>query len=344
MTGIEITTDSLRTLTTTGKLLHPNSYDKVIVSYSGGKDSLALVLAMLDLGVDKSRIELWHQHVDGKPGERGLFDWPSTHGYVKATGEALGVAVRFQWKDGGIEDEMLRENANTKGVYYEDADLNIVYLPPSSRGKKSTRKMFPQVSADLSVRWCSAYVKIDVAARAINNDPRFKNAKILYLTGERRQESSARSKYAEVEPHRCNGKRRRADQWRAIIDWTEDQVWGVIEQHHVYPHPAYYLGYGRLSCQHCIFADNNQLATNRQIDGRRFYKQADYEEQFGKTIHRSLTVIERANKGTPFKAANDPELVALGMSDDYPLDRFYVPVDEQWPQPAGAYTRCAGPT
>jgi 3'-phosphoadenosine 5'-phosphosulfate sulfotransferase (PAPS reductase)/FAD synthetase len=63
--------------------------------------------------------------------------------------------------------------------------------------------LFPQVSADLSVRWCSAYLKIDVAALSISNDPWFKGSrKVLYLSGERRQESSARSRYAEMEQHR----------------------------------------------------------------------------------------------------------------------------------------------
>ena len=51
-------------------------YDKYIVSFSGGKDSTALLLFLIDNGVDKSKIELWHQEIDGR-GEN-FFDWEVT--------------------------------------------------------------------------------------------------------------------------------------------------------------------------------------------------------------------------------------------------------------------------
>lgn len=42
------------------------NYDKYIVSFSGGKDSTALLLFLIDNGIDKSKIELWHQEIDGR--------------------------------------------------------------------------------------------------------------------------------------------------------------------------------------------------------------------------------------------------------------------------------------
>ena len=71
-------TSNLVDLVEQGKLLTLDQYDKVIISYSGGKDSLALVLMALELGVLADRIELWHQHIDGEPGSEGLMDWPCT--------------------------------------------------------------------------------------------------------------------------------------------------------------------------------------------------------------------------------------------------------------------------
>ncbi len=44
------------------------SYDHVIVAFSGGKDSLACLLHLLDLGVPRERIGLWHHDVDGREG------------------------------------------------------------------------------------------------------------------------------------------------------------------------------------------------------------------------------------------------------------------------------------
>ena len=149
--------------------------------------------------LDRSRIELWHQAVDGGPSGDRLMDWPCTESYCRATAAALGFPIRFQWKDGRFVGELLRDNAPTSGVYYEAVDGDTRFLPPQGR-KRATRRKFPAKSADLQTRWCSGYLKIDVARRAINNDPRFEHANILFLTGERRQECAARSKYKECEP------------------------------------------------------------------------------------------------------------------------------------------------
>ena len=47
------------------KLLPLEEYDKIIVLFSGGKDSLACVLHLLELGVPREKIELWHHDIDG---------------------------------------------------------------------------------------------------------------------------------------------------------------------------------------------------------------------------------------------------------------------------------------
>lgn len=39
-------------------------YDIFIVCLSGGKDSIAAYLRLLEAGVDKSKIELWHHKID----------------------------------------------------------------------------------------------------------------------------------------------------------------------------------------------------------------------------------------------------------------------------------------
>jgi len=326
----------------TSELLPLEAYDKVIISYSGGKDSLACLLYILDLGVPKDRIELWHQHVDGEPGVDSTFmDWPVTEAYCKATGEAMGIPVRFQWKQGGFKGEMLRENSRTNGVGFELADGTVVRLDSSTRGKETTRRKFPQVSANLSVRWCSAYLKIDVAGRAINNDPELKNSKILFVTGERREESAARARYAEMEPHRSNTKSRRVDQWRAIIDWTEQEVWDIIKRNRINPHPAYRLGWGRVSCMACIFADKNQWASIRELDPKCFNKVSAYESEFGVTIQRKDSIVEQADKGESFIGAAPESLKQEALGKGFSASDFFV---DDWEMPSGAFKRCGGPT
>src|SRR4051794_2768928 len=82
----------------TRELLPLDQYDHLLVSFSGGKDSLALVLDLLERGVHRDRIQLWHQSVDGEVGlDQPFVDWPCTEAYVRAVGTALGIRTFFQW-------------------------------------------------------------------------------------------------------------------------------------------------------------------------------------------------------------------------------------------------------
>lgn len=240
------------------------SYDVILVMLSGGKDSLACLLYLLSLGVPREKLELWHHDVDGREGS-SLMDWPSTRDYCRKVAEAFGVPLYFSWKVGGFEREMLRKDTATAPIAYETpSGLRTA----GGEGKPNSRGKFPQVSTDLSVRWCSAYLKIDVAAAAIRGQDRFIGKRVLVVTGERAEESTARSRYQVFEPHRAdlrNGVQRPrvVDQWRAVHGWSEGQVWDIIRRYAVNPHPAYRLGWGRVSCAACIFGSPNQWASLR---------------------------------------------------------------------------------
>lgn len=322
----------------TAELLPLGAYDRCIVSYSGGKDSTALVAWALDR-FPRERIELWHQDVDA---DAPLMDWPCTRGYVTAVARALGLKIRFQWKEGGFEGEMTRRERFTNPVRFELPDGTIGQAGGKT-GKRATREKFPQVSADLSVRWCSAYLKIDVAAIAMRNDPEMDRGRFLFLTGERREESTARSRYAQTELHRCHNERgRTVHQHRAIIDQPEARVWDAHRELGILPHPAYRLGYPRLSCQHCIFQDADQCATNRKISPTAFARLREYEARWGVTIKRGRTLDQLADAGTPYAQADDTALVAVALNCNYTEGVTVAPGD--WTIPAGAFKRGGGPT
>jgi len=313
-----------------------NSYDTIIIAFSGGKDSMACVLNLLEAGADKDRIELWHHDVDGE--ESDLMDWASTRSYCRKFAEALGVKIYFSWKVGGFEREMLRENALTAPTRFECPD-GTVGQSGGLKGKPSTRRMFPQVTADLSVRWCSAYLKIDVCATAIRNQARFIGKRTLVVSGERAEESPARSNYEVFEADRSDGRNakrasslRHVDRYRAVHGWTEQRVWDVIKRWKIQVHPAYRLGWGRLSCAACIFGSKDQWASLNAIDPKRVEKISNYEKEFDKTIQRKESVMEQVEKGTPYTAMN-PELVELAMSEEYTESIF----TDNWEMPAGAF-------
>jgi 3'-phosphoadenosine 5'-phosphosulfate sulfotransferase (PAPS reductase)/FAD synthetase len=328
-----------------------SSYDHFIVAFSGGKDSLACLLHLMDAGVDRNKIEIWHHSVDGHEGST-LMDWPCTQMYCYAVAEHLRMQRRFycSWRVGGFEGEMLRQDSPTGEIGFEHPAIASKSPTGSSswslvggKGPKGTRRKFPQLSASLSTRWCSAYLKIDVAARAITNQERFLGKRTLVITGERAQESSSRAKYGQFEPHRTMTQSRHVDQWRPIHPWSEEQVWSLIRQHGIVPHPAYYLGFGRVSCMKCIFGDKDQWATVRELDPEGFASVANYEADFGITIRRDMSIIEAANRGTPYEMQEPWRSHAMTPPDRVYKGPIHInPAD--WQLPSGAYKKDGGPT
>lgn len=335
---------AIRTLPTDGNA-EPDltTYDRFVVFFSGGKDSIACVLALLDAGVDPDRIELHHHIIDGREGS-DLMDWKITESYCEAFAKAMGMKLFFSWKVGGFEREMLRENARTAPIAWESEDGGI-RIAGGEKGKESTRRRFPQVAADLSVRWCSAYLKVDVGARILSSEERFRSGRTLVLTGERAEESSSRAKYCAFEPNRSdnrNGPRvhRYIDHWRPIHKWPEERVWDALRRYRINPHPAYWCGWGRTSCLACIFGSKDQWATVRFISPKQFKRIADYEIEFDSTIQRKQSVTQLADAGTPYQV--DPEMHALAMSSHYPPEKILVQVE--WHYPPGAFGDSTGPT
>ncbi len=71
-----------------------DTYATIIVAFSGGKDSVACVLHLLELGVPRERIELWHHDVDGREGST-LMDWPVTRAYCRAFADGEEAKVQL---------------------------------------------------------------------------------------------------------------------------------------------------------------------------------------------------------------------------------------------------------
>lgn len=321
---------------------HPDlsTYDHIIVAFSGGKDSLACLLTVLEMTPGHPGIELWHHEIDGR--EAHFMDWPITPSYCQAVASAFGLPLFFQWKKGGFKGELLRDAQPTAATCWQQPDGSVGQA--GGNGKPGTRLLFPQTSASLSTRWCSAYLKIDVCTIAIRNQDRFNHSRTIVITGERAEESTNRSHYATFEPHKADARNgrlsRHVDQWRPVHGMDEAAVWQLIEKHQVLPHPAYYAGYSRVSCMHCIFADPDQVASSQMIDPDGIQVLAQHEAASGKTIHRSMSLGQRSAKGTPY-ATITTELAQLLMSTHYTRPIFAEP--GQWVLPAGAFGKDCGP-
>lgn len=170
------------------QLLPLEEYEKIIVLFSGGKDSLACVLDLLERGVPRERIELWHHDIDGGHPDRKM-DWPVTQAYVRAVSEYLGLVLRTSWRVNGFWGEVYRLGASWPIQYIEpdsgiirecklsekqirsaqlrEAILNSV--EQAELEQMGCRMKFPAKSGNLATRWCSSILKIMVADSVIRN-------------------------------------------------------------------------------------------------------------------------------------------------------------------------------
>jgi hypothetical protein len=126
-----------------------------------------------------------------------------------------------------------------------------------------------------------------------------------------------------------------------VIDRTEEEVWSIMREFKIMPHPAYRLGWGRVSCLACIFGLTDQWASVRKFAPAIFDRIARYEQEFGKTIHQGKSVVDLADKGTPYPHCYNPELVALAMGRNYPA---HLALSDNWTLPPGAFRHCGGPS
>lgn len=318
------------------------NYDKYIVSYSGGKDSTACLLFLLDNGIPREKIELWHQEIDGRA--ESFFDWEVTPDYCRKLGAALGVKVYYQWKVGGFKREMLRQECLTAPICFELPD-NTIKQVGGERGKLSTRLKFPQASPSLRVRWCSAYLKIDVCSAALIHQERFQNIRTLVLSGERAEESTQRAEYAIFEPDRADlrhGRKyfRHIDHFRPVKDWQEKKIWDIFEKYRIRPHPCYFLGFGRCSCKFCIFGNEHQFASAACISKCQMNDIINFEKEFGYTLKRDSDLPSLLKKGEPY-ASISVELAKLATNYEY-NESIIIPDIEMWRLPAGAFKKCGG--
>jgi 3'-phosphoadenosine 5'-phosphosulfate sulfotransferase (PAPS reductase)/FAD synthetase len=345
------------------KLMPLEEYDLIVILFSGGKDSVAAFLHLLELGVPKDRIELWHHDVDGKHPTRQM-DWPVTQAYVQSFAKIHSVRLRTSWRVNGFFGELYRIGASYPIGYEDDGQVITCPLSPKQIESERLREKilagslddgelrqygyrmkFPAKSGDLARRWCSAYLKIGVADTVVRNlDALRQPAKLLIISGERRGESASRAKYNEIEVHRLNATakaHRLVHHWRPVIDFSERDVWEVIRRHGVVPHPCYMAGWQRCSCAMCIFGLPHHWAGIRELLPDRYDALKQDEVTLNFTIDNSKSLDDYVG-GTESCVNHDaPKAVKQLITGIFSVNDILVHPDV-WQFPAGAFHGQAG--
>lgn len=387
------------------ELLPLEGYDLIVVLLSGGKDSVACFYKLLELGVPKEKIELWHHDIDGGHPSRRM-DWRCTKNYVKALAKAEGVKLRISYRVNGFFGELYRIGASEPIEWIEpdteevkQCRLSANYMKCLELKEQATEEMesllkkhgyrmkFPAKSPDLSKRWCSAYLKICVADAVVSNLDRLgelerlggkrlkfpakggthqgrwcsgnlkaavqdsvtsnlettkEYKKILIVSGERRGESAGRSKYNEMEIHRTNAEKRShriVHQWRAVIDYSEKDVWEVLKRHNVNPHPCYRIGWNRCSCAMCIFSTPPLLAGIKEIYPDEYGALKQDEQILGFTLDNKKSLDEFVGEAQSCVFWKDKAAIRSIRTGLFSIKEMYV---KNWKYPAGAFHGAEG--
>lgn len=225
---------------------------RLVVSVSGGKDSTACCLHLMDLGYgpeDYDRIffdtgwehQFLYEYVEN--------DLPAVVGPVTRLAaqidlkeELIPIAEEFEAKLG---------------------------MPYSSMVRLCLQKgMFPSRLR----RWCTEGLKV-----APGRDYLVKlEGQVVNVVGIRAQESAARSMMLEWE-HSGTFK---CDVWRPLIDWSEEDVIAIHQRHGVRPCRLYLeQGSTRVGCYPCIFARKSELRAMSDYTPERLAILAELEQQ-----------------------------------------------------------------
>lgn len=234
----------------------------VVINHSGGKDSQAMMIKLLELGVPSSRIVAIHADL-------GRFEWNGTHDHAKAQCDAAGIEL--------IVAQAIDKNGETKDF------LTMM----QSRLIKHAGEVVPFPSADC--RQCTSDLKrgpIEVVIRRVMKQRGLKQA--ANCLGLRAEESNARAK---ENPWKLNKNLSKAGRtifnWLPIHDLTTVEVKQTVADAGQELHWAYAEGNERLSCVFCIMGSKNDIINGAKHRPELLSEISAWEEDTGYTMHMS---------------------------------------------------------
>lgn len=206
------------------------------------------------------------------------------------------------------------------------------------------RHKFPAKGSTHQGRWCSGNLKAAVQDSVTSSlDKTKENVKVLVVSGERRGESKGRSKYNEMEIHRTNAEKkahRIVHQWRAVIDYSERDIWEVLKRHRVNPHPCYRAGWNRCSCAACIFSTPTLFAGFKELYPEEFELLKQDEQILGFTLDNKCDLETFISGAQSCVYWGDEAAIHSLITGEFTVDDVYVKGD--WMYPAGAFHGAEG--
>ncbi|MFC7650651.1 phosphoadenosine phosphosulfate reductase family protein [Streptosporangium lutulentum] len=251
------------------------SFDWIVASISGGKDSQALLDLIVELA-DRAgvRHRLVAVHAD-----LGEMEWE-------------GVAA------------LAAEHAAHYGIPFYLVSRTVEGESQSLLEQVEERGMWP----DAARRYCTSDHKRGPIGRFITwlvNQTRAERGRdyrvrVLHVMGMRAQESPARAHRDPLrDDERNSSGTRYVLEWLILHRWTTEEVWERIAQAGTRIHPAYLAGMPRLSCVFCVLSSKSALVLAAQLNPELAERYAAVERRIGHRFRANLSmaqIIEEARQ------------------------------------------------
>ncbi|MFJ2745271.1 phosphoadenosine phosphosulfate reductase family protein [Streptomyces sp. NPDC087440] len=220
--------------------------DRVLISNSGGKDSLA----MASYVVGRARALNMLDKVIMVHADLGRVEWAGTAELAAEHARLLGVRFEVVRASGAdLLDRVVLRWQKLKAKAEREA---------VERGEDPAAAVVAPAWPSSAARWCTSDVKrgpiwtlLTKLTAELSHLGR--PVRILNCIGQRAAESAQRAKLKPVEIDRSasNGKRH-ITTWRPIHAWSDAAVWREIAESGLPYHEAYDWGNRRLSCMFCV--------------------------------------------------------------------------------------------
>lgn len=241
------------------------NFETYIVSYSGGKDSTAVLLwALENLPREQIRVVFANTTVE----------WPETYEYLNYIENRLGVTI-YRVQAGDMPIPPRQDGKPRKDVMAFETSF---YSMVRKRGKWPSPKY----------RYCNTYLKrwpLQQYASTFN-DP-------VQIEGSRAQESRRRSLLSSFDPTGNAGvggtHLKRIPVYRPILAWPERQVWDYLRTHRISPNPMYNYA-TRCGCWCCIMGKPIEMFNFCQLHPDIAQEAADLEREIGHTWREKYSI------------------------------------------------------
>ena len=242
----------------------------IVVSISGGKDSVAALLATLET-YGSQRVMAHHQVI--------LEDWPGTPEYCQQVCDVLGVplylsqAHYYGRECSHCAKRYLSSDPEPHCRACGCCDAKLIMMVTSILDLVEWRRMWPSAA----VRFCTSYFKRDVFNAWARHNRDLLGPSPVMVLGERWRESPGRSKLPTL---RYRPSLEWMLEWRPILDYRRIDAFRASRAYGIEPHYCYKAqgmtdddlyevdreGGPRMSCVMCFYKPAHELQASARVE------------------------------------------------------------------------------